>query len=76
MVVGKGYTMQMRIETEQETDGRWIAAVPGLPGAAVYGRSQDEAIRLVQALALRVIAERLEHGEAVPALAGVFEVAA
>lgn len=54
----------MAIETEQEEDGRWIAAVPGLPGTQVYGVSREQAARNVQALALRVIAARLEHGEA------------
>ena len=53
-----------RVETEQETDGRWIAEVSDLPGALVYGGSGDEAIAKVQALALRVVADRLEHGEA------------
>ena len=53
-----------KVETEQEADGRWIAEVPDLPGALVYGGSEDEAISKVQALALRVVADRLEHGEA------------
>ena len=51
------------IETEQETDGRWIAEVMEIPGALVYGATTAEAIAKVQALALRVLAERLEHGE-------------
>ncbi len=51
------------IETEQEDDGRWIAEILELPGALVYGTSTEEAIAKVQALALRVLAERLEHGE-------------
>jgi predicted RNase H-like HicB family nuclease len=46
------------IETEQETDGRWIAEVMELPGALVYGDSQEEAIAKVQALALRVVTAR------------------
>jgi predicted RNase H-like HicB family nuclease len=53
-----------KVETEQEADGRWIAEVSDLPGALVYGGSEDEAIAKVQALALRVVADRLEHGEA------------
>jgi predicted RNase H-like HicB family nuclease len=51
------------IEVEQEADGRWIAEVSDLPGVMTYGNSRDEAIRKAQALSLRVLAERLEHGE-------------
>ena len=54
---------QFTIETDQEDDGRWIAEVPEIPGAMVYGQSQAEAIALVQALALRAIADKLEHDE-------------
>ena len=66
----------LKIETEQEVDGRWIADVPELPGTLVYGNTQEEAIQKVKALALRVIAERMENGEAVPAILDMFEVAA
>jgi len=52
------------VEVEQETDGRWIAEVVELPGVLAYGASQDEAVAHVQALALRVVADRLEHDEA------------
>ncbi len=52
------------IETERETDGRWIAEVTELPGVMCYGTSQGQAISKVQALALRVVADRLEHDEA------------
>ena len=62
----------MRIETEREEDGRWIAEVLDLPGVAVYGASRAEAIACVEALALRVIAERIENGEAVPDLGALF----
>lgn len=51
------------METEQEVDGRWVAEVLEIPGALVYGNSPDEAIAKVQALALRVLKERREHGE-------------
>lgn len=51
------------IETELEDDGRWIAEVVEIPGALVYGSTADEAIAKVQALALRVLAKRVEHGE-------------
>ncbi len=52
------------IELEQEIDGRWIAEVVELPGVLAYGATQDQAIAQVQALALRVVADRLEHDEA------------
>ena len=55
----------MKIEIERETDGRWIAEAPELPGVMAYGSTRDEAIRKAEALALRVIADRLEHGEEV-----------
>lgn len=66
----------MKIEIEREDDGRWIAEVSELPGVMAYGTSRDEAIAKAQALALRVIADRLEHGEAIPELQGVFAVPA
>jgi len=66
----------MRIEIEREDDGRWIAEVSELPGVMAYGTSRDEAIAKAQALALRVIADRLEHGEAIPELQGIFAVPA
>jgi predicted RNase H-like HicB family nuclease len=52
-----------RIELEREEDGPWIAEVVELPGTLVYGATQDEAIARVQALALRVVADQLEHDE-------------
>ncbi len=55
--------MQLTIRLLRETDGRWIADVPELPGVTVYGSSRDEAKLKVKALALRVIAEEIEHGE-------------
>lgn len=55
--------MRFTIEAEQEEDGRWIAEVLELPGVLKYGRSQAEAMALVEALALRVLAERIEAGE-------------
>ena len=64
----------MRIEIEREDDGRWIAEVPELPGVMTYGGDRDEAISKVKALALRVLADRLEHGEEVPDLGEVFAV--
>jgi predicted RNase H-like HicB family nuclease len=52
-----------KIETEREDDGRWIAEIPELPGVLVYGNTEIEAITNVKALALRVIADKMEHGE-------------
>ena len=66
----------MNIELEREEDGRWIAEVPDLPGVMVYGKSRDEAISKVKALALRVLADRLEQGESIPELNEVFAVPA
>jgi predicted RNase H-like HicB family nuclease len=63
-----------RVEVEQETDGRWIAEVMDLPGAMVYGESRLDAIRRAQALALHVLAERLEHGEDIPQIEAVFSI--
>jgi predicted RNase H-like HicB family nuclease len=60
-----------KIEIEREDDGRWIAEVPELPGVLTYGKSREEAIAHVQALALRVLADRLEHSEAAPDLLSV-----
>ena len=54
----------LSIELERETDGRWIAEVIELPGVLAYGTTRDEAIAHVQALALRVVADRLERDEA------------
>jgi len=58
--------MTLPIEFELEVDGRWIAEVPALPGVLAYGSTQAEAKSNVLALALRVIADRLEHGEEIP----------
>jgi len=55
--------MTFTVEYEQEEDGRWIAAVLELPGVMVYGATREEALAKAQALALRVVAERLDHGE-------------
>ena len=62
----------MNIEIEREEDGRWIAEVPDLPGVMVYGQSQEEALSKVKALALRVLADRLEHGEEIPEIQDLF----
>lgn len=61
----------LTVETEQEEDGRWIAEVRALPGVLAYGASRAEAIVKAESLALRVLADRLEHGEAVPEVKGL-----
>jgi len=58
--------MKYSIECEREEDGRWLAEVPELPGVMAYGNTPEEAQAKTQVLALRVLAERLEHGEARP----------
>ena len=55
--------MNFNIECEQETDGRWLAEVPELPGVLAYGDSAEQATAKAKVLALRVLAERLEHSE-------------
>ena len=66
----------MKIEIERENDGRWIAEIPELPGVMAYGNSRNEAISKAEALALRVMADRLEHGEGIPELKEVFAITA
>jgi predicted RNase H-like HicB family nuclease len=63
--------MKFTVDVEQETDGRWIAEVIELPGTMTYGKTREEAMAKVQALALRVVADRLEHAEAAPELVSV-----
>jgi predicted RNase H-like HicB family nuclease len=66
----------MKIEVEKETDGRWIAEIPELPGVMAYGDSKEEAVAKSEALALRIIAERIDHGETIPELGKMFSVEA
>jgi predicted RNase H-like HicB family nuclease len=68
--------MTFKVELEEEDDGRWIAEVVELPGVLAYGRTPEEARARVQALALRVVADRLEHGEAGPDLVSISFAAA
>lgn len=68
--------MKLTVEIEQETDGRWIAEVPELPGTLAYGKTREGAIASAEALALRVLAERIENGEAIPQIPVLFSVAA
>ncbi len=63
--------MTFQIELEQEADGRWIAEIVALPGVLAYGMTPTDATAKVQALALRVLADRMEQGEAVAELLNV-----
>ena len=62
------------VDIEREDDDRWIGEVVDLPGVLAYGRTRDEAVARAKALAFRVLADRLEHGETIPELSGVFAV--
>ena len=68
--------MRFAVETEKEKDGRWIAEIPQIPGVMAYGRNRAQAVTRVEALALRVLAERIEHGKISPRIEQVFSVAA
>jgi len=63
---------QFIVEFDRETYGRWIAEISALPGALCYGATQDESSRKVEALALRILADRIESGADVPEIAGAF----
>lgn len=62
----------LQVDVDREDDGRWIAEVEALPGVLAYGASRDEAVERAKALALRVMADRLEHGEPIPEMNQVF----
>lgn len=64
----------MVVETDREEDGRWIAEVTALPGVLAYGSTREEAVGKAQVLALRVLADRMEHGEAIPEVLDQFLV--
>ena len=64
----------LQVQLDREDDGRWIAEVPELPGVLAYGQSREEAIERAKALALRVMADRLEHGEEIPEMGEVFAI--
>jgi predicted RNase H-like HicB family nuclease len=68
--------MRFNVEIEEEQDGRWIAEIVELPGTLAYGQTPEEATAKVQALALRVVADRLDHGEAGPDLLNITFAAA
>lgn len=65
----------LRIEFEREEDGRWLAEIPSLPGVMAYGENEDAARAKVEALALRTLADRLDHGETIPELGDLFAAA-
>jgi predicted RNase H-like HicB family nuclease len=67
--------MTFTVEYEQEEDGRWLAEVKELPGVMAYGKDSDDAVAHAQALALRVVADRLENGENIPTLTFSFSLA-
>ena len=73
-LVSEGFSLA--IEYDREADGRWLADIPALPGVTVYGRTKKQATAAVQALALRLIADRLEHGETLPGPMNVTFIAA
>ena len=68
--------MTYTVEYTQEADGRWLAEVVEIPGVLAYGQTSDEALAKAQALALRVLADRLEHGENIPKLINISFAAA
>jgi predicted RNase H-like HicB family nuclease len=68
--------MMLKVEIDRETDGRWIGEVPALPGVLAYGQTRQEAVDGAEALALRVMADRIEHGEPLPAEARELFIAA
>ncbi len=68
--------MNLKVETAREDDGRWIAEIAQLPGVLAYGATRERAVANAEALALRVIAERLENEEDVPEMDNLFLVAA
>jgi predicted RNase H-like HicB family nuclease len=71
----RGPRIVLKIEVEAEEDGRWIAEVIGLPGVLAYGATHEEAIPKAEVLALRVLADRVEHGEHVPEVKAFFAAA-
>lgn len=66
--------MPLTIEVEQGENGRWLTEIPALPGVLAYGQTREEAITRAQVLALRLLVDRLEHGESVSAVGDVFAV--
>ena len=67
---------EVQVEIEREEDGRWLAEVPDLSGVMAYGQTREEAVSKVEALALRVLADRIDHGETIPELDVLFALPA
>jgi predicted RNase H-like HicB family nuclease len=67
--------MHPTLQLDREDDGRWIAEVPELPGVLVYGTTREDAITRVKVLSLRVLADRIEHGEPIPEVEQLFAMA-
>jgi predicted RNase H-like HicB family nuclease len=67
---------QMDVEIEKEDDGRYVAEVPTIPGAMAYGETKDKAVARVEALVLRILADRLDHGESSPEVSEVVRIPA
>lgn len=63
------------VELEREDDGRWVAEVVALPGVLAYGTTRGEALAKAEVLALRVLADRLQHGETIPEVMNLFQAA-
>jgi predicted RNase H-like HicB family nuclease len=74
--LGSDRAVHFTIEFERETDGRWIAEVIELPGVMVYGETQERAMASVEALALRVMADRLDRGECLSSPSILFDIPA
>jgi predicted RNase H-like HicB family nuclease len=63
---------EFTVDVEREDDGRWIGEVTDLPGVLTYGTTREEAVAKAKALAFRVLADRLDHGEDIPVFKSVF----
>jgi predicted RNase H-like HicB family nuclease len=70
---GAATPFNLKVEFSREVDGRWIADIPALPGVTVYGRTPTRARIVAEKLAICAIADRIEHGEAVPEVLAVFK---
>jgi len=67
--------MRFHVEIDREDDGRWIAEIPELPGVMAYGETREQAVAKAEALALRVMADRIEGGEQMTVVDSMFAIA-
>jgi predicted RNase H-like HicB family nuclease len=67
--------MRFHVEIDREDDGRWIAEIPDLPGVMAYGETREQAVAKAEALALRVMADRIEGGEQMTVVDSMFAIA-